>query len=293
MKGFIKNLFGDKHAKDIKKVQPRVANINRIFESLSSLSNDELRGKTAEFQQKVHASTQEINEKMDALKHRAEHEEGIALYEKDEIYNEIDSLSEQRDEVIEQTLDAILEEAFAVVKETARRFKEEHKIYVRATELDKQLATTKDHIELEGDSAVYHTSWNAAGNLIEWDMLHYDVQLVGGMVLHSGKIAEMATGEGKTLVATLPAYLNGLVGYGVHIVTVNNYLAKRDAEWMGPIMEFLGLTVDCLDNYDPNTDERRAAYKANITYGTNNEFGFDYLRDNMVRNASEQVQQKL
>ncbi|MBX2845983.1 MAG: preprotein translocase subunit SecA [Saprospiraceae bacterium] len=292
MIGLIKKVFGDKHAKDIKKLEPRVVQINEIYNSYAALTVDELRGKTSEFRQRITAHLADINERIENLKQKAETDDSLELYEKDDIYNEVDSLIEEKDKQLEVILDEILEEAFAVVKETARRFKENDAISATATELDKQIASDREHISIDGDKVTYQTSWLAAGNRIDWDMVHYDVQLIGGMVLHSGKIAEMATGEGKTLVATLPAYLNGVAGEGVHVITVNDYLARRDSEWMGPIMEFLGLTVDCIDKHSPNTDSRRQAYNADITYGTNNEFGFDYLRDNMVRNASEQVQRK-
>lgn len=196
---------------------------------------------------------------------------------RDAIYHEVDELKKQRDQKIEEILQEILPEAFAVVKETSRRFKENETIESIASELDKELSIKKNHITIQGDKAIYKNEWNAAGNLVKWNMVHYDVQLIGGAVLHAGKISEMATGEGKTLVSTLPAYLNALAGEGVHIVTVNDYLAKRDSEWNGPIFEWLGLRVDCIDKHEPNSDARRKAYNADITYGTNNEFGFDYL----------------
>jgi len=213
--------------------------------------------------------------------------------EKEDIYKEIDQLILKRDENLEEVLLEILPEAFAVVKEVAKRFYDNETVEVTATELDKELSTQKENVVIQGDKAIHHTTWLVAGNETRWDMIHYDVQLVGGIVLHEGKIAEMATGEGKTLAATLPSYLNALSGQGVHIVTVNDYLAKRDAEWMGPILEFLGITVDCIDKYKAHSPERRKAYMAGVTYGTNNEFGFDYLRDNMVQSPTEKVQRKL
>ncbi len=292
MKGFLSKVFGDKHKRDVKKLNPLVDKINAEWEQIRPLSNDELRNKTVEFKAKISEHLRDIDERIATLKNKAETDESIGLYEKDDIYNEVDKLVEERDKELEVILKEILPEAFAVVKETTARFKEQDVITATATELDKEIAAAREHITISGNEATFETSWLAAGNKIEWDMVHYDVQLIGGIVLHEGKIAEMATGEGKTLVATLPAYLNGLAGLGVHIVTVNDYLARRDSEWMGPIMEFLGLTVDCIDKYDSHSDGRRAAYKADITYGTNNEFGFDYLRDNMVRNGAEQVQQK-
>ncbi len=210
----------------------------------------------------------------------------------DVLYQEIDALKKDRDEQIEEVLETLLPEAFAVVKETARRFKENAEMVATATELDRNLSIKKEHIRIDGQQSVYNNSWMAAGSPITWNMVHYDVQLIGGSVLHKGKIAEMATGEGKTLVSTLPAYLNALSGEGVHIVTVNDYLARRDSEWNGPIFEWLGLTVDCIDKHEPNSESRRKAYLADITYGTNNEFGFDYLRDNMVHSPDEMVQRK-
>lgn len=288
---FLKTVFGDKHTKDINKIKPRVEKINQHFAQLQSLSNDELRQKTVHFKSAISDHLQPINDEIESLKNKAEDEE-LILVEKDELYNKVDELIEQRDEQLEEILDQLLEEAFAVVKETAKRFTEAEQISATATDLDKQLSATRDHISIDGDQVIYSTSWVAAGNQIDWAMVHYDVQLIGGIVLHQGQVAEMATGEGKTLVATLPAYLNGISGYGVHVVTVNDYLARRDAEWMAPIMEFLGLTVDCIDKYKPNSEERREAYLNDITYGTNNEFGFDYLRDNMVRNPKELVQRK-
>ena len=292
MLNIFKKLFGDKHAKDINKLQPRVANINENFAQLQSLSIDELRGKTAAFQQKIQAHLQPIHDEIERLQNEAESNDALSLDEKDSIYNQVDEKKEERDKELEVILDQILEEAFAVVKEVARRFTENDSLTGTATELDQILAEKKDYINIQNNQVTYQTSWDAAGTEINWQMVHYDVQLIGGMTLHEGKVAEMQTGEGKTLVATLPAYLNGIAGYGVHVVTVNNYLAIRDSEWIGPIMEFLGLTIDCVDKYKPNTDERRNAYLADITYGTNNEFGFDYLRDNMVRNQKELVQGK-
>ncbi len=211
---------------------------------------------------------------------------------KDALYIEMDELKKKRDDLIEEVLETILPEAFAVVKETARRFKENSQIITTANDRDRELSVVKDYVKIEGEKAIYSNSWTAAGGAITWNMVHYDVQLIGGAVLHSGKIAEMATGEGKTLVSTLPAYLNALAGEGVHIVTVNDYLARRDSEWNGPIFEWLGISVDCIDKHEPNSEARRKAYMADITYGTNNEFGFDYLRDNMVHTPDEMVQRK-
>jgi preprotein translocase subunit SecA len=293
MIGFISKIFGgSKSEKDIKSIQPRVSIINQHWVSLQSLSNDELRGKTFEFRQRIQNYLQDLDNKIAELTKHGEELPFSDIGGKDSIYQEIDSLKKDRDKKIEEVLNEILPEAFAVVKETARRFKENSELVSTATTLDRELSVKKDYIRIEEDKSIYKNSWTAGGNLITWNMLHYDVQLIGGMVLHSGKIAEMATGEGKTLVSTLPAYLNALAGEGVHIVTVNDYLAKRDSEWNGPIYEWLGLTVDCIDKHQPNSHERRLAYHADITYGTNNEFGFDYLRDNMVHTPDEMVQRK-
>ena len=293
MIGVISKLFGgSKSEKDVKKIKPLVAQINQFFNQYQSLSNDELRNKTAAFKQRIaahlnHIDTDIVNKKLAAEELPIEDITG-----KDTFYKQIDELNTDRDKQLEVVLQEILPEAFAVVKETSRRFKENETIESTATELDRTLAIKKDNIIIKGDKAIYKNSWTAGGAMVSWNMVHYDVQLIGGMVLHSGKIAEMATGEGKTLVSTLPAYLNALSGQGVHIVTVNDYLAKRDGEWNGPIFEFLGLRVDCIDKHEPNSDERRHAYNADIIYGTNNEFGFDYLRDNMVHTPKEMVQRK-
>lgn len=286
----IGKIFGTKFDKDIAIYSPRIAAINEAFEELNSLSDDQLRQKTLEFRQRIKEHLAGIDEDIVALETESK---GVSDFNrKEDIYSEIDQLRKDRDAHLEEILKELLPEAFAVVKETCRRFTINKTISVTATEHDKDLAAKKSYISIEGDKAIYQNSWVAAGGEITWNMVHYDVQLIGGMVLHDGKIAEMATGEGKTLVATLPAYLNGLSGQGVHIITVNNYLAIRDSEWIGPIFEFLFLTVDCIDKYRPHTPDRSAAYRCDITYGTNNEFGFDYLRDNMVRSADEKVQGK-
>ncbi|GAB3011947.1 preprotein translocase subunit SecA [Niabella terrae] len=293
MFGFLSKVFGgSKSEKDTKKLLPVVEKVNKYFEEYQSLSNDQLRGKTAEFKERIAAHLQKIDEEIEALNQQAETLSHEALLEKDEIYKKVDDLKKDRNKEIEKALEEIMPEAFAVVKETARRFKENENIISRATDLDRDLSVKADYISVDGDNAIYKNSWTAAGGTVTWNMLHYDVQLIGGSVLHSGKIAEMATGEGKTLVSTLPAYLNALAGQGVHIVTVNDYLARRDQEWNGPIFEWLGLRVDCIDKHQPNSAARRNAYLADITYGTNNEFGFDYLRDNMVHAADEMVQRK-
>ncbi len=285
-----KKLFGTKYDRDVKKYAPIVEQINQIYTQLISLSNDELRNKTLDFRQRIKDHLAGIDADIVNLKEKAQKEDD--LYKKEELYIEVDKLNKERDEHLEDILKEILPEAFAVVKETARRFTEEESLTVTATDHDREIAASKNHVIIDGDKAIYKTSWVAAGGDIEWKMVHYDVQLIGGMVLHEGKIAEMQTGEGKTLVATLPAYLNGLSGLGVHVVTVNDYLARRDSEWIGPLMEFLLLTIDCIDKYKPHSRGRVAAYKKDIIYGTNNEFGFDYLRDNMVKSASEVVQGK-
>ena len=293
MKGFLAKIFGgNKSEKDVKKIAPLVIKINEFFTQYQSLSNDQLRNKTQEFRSRIKAHLTAIDEQINSKKIEAEALPVTSITEKDTIYHEIDTLKKDRNKQIEEILEQILPEAFAVVKETSKRFKENEKLESTATELDRQLAVKKDHISINGDTSVFNNTWKAGGGDVSWNMVHYDVQLIGGSVLHSGKIAEMATGEGKTLVSTLPAYLNGLAGEGVHIVTVNDYLARRDSEWNGPIFEWLGLTVDCIDKHEPNSDARRAAYNADITYGTNNEFGFDYLRDNMVHNPDEMVQRK-
>jgi preprotein translocase subunit SecA len=293
MAGFLSKLFGgNKSEKDVKKITPQVGKINEFFAQYQSLSNDELRNKTQEFRQRIQQYLSVIDEQIKSKQTTAEELSVEAINEKDIIYQEVDKLKKDRDKQIEEILQELLPEAFAVVKDTARRFKENSTLESTATELDRKLAVTKDHIIIQGDKSIFNNSWKAAGGDVTWNMVHYDVQLIGGAVLHSGKIAEMATGEGKTLVSTLPAYLNALAGEGVHIVTVNDYLARRDSEWNGPIFEWLGITVDCIDKHEPNSDARRTAYNSDITYGTNNEFGFDYLRDNMVHNPDEMVQRK-
>ncbi len=298
MLDFIGKLIGGrKSEKDIKKVNPIVREINEYYEQFQSISNDELRAKTVDFRERVNAYLKELDEEIKSKEKEAE-EAGMDIFRKDEIYEEVDKIKEKRDEKLEDILMEILPEAFAVMKETAHRFKENEKLEATATDLDRRLAVNNSYIHIkegnEGqeDQVVYDHTWEAAGNEITWDMLHYDVQLIGGVILHQGKVAEMATGEGKTLVSTLPAYLNGLTGEGVHIVTVNDYLARRDQEWNSPLLEFLGLTTDCIDKHQPHSEERRKAYQADVIYGTNNEFGFDYLRDNMVHTPDEMVQRK-
>ena len=293
MSGFLSKLFGgNKSEKDVRVITPYVAQINAFFDQYQSLTSDELRNKTDEFRQRIKEYLAETDELINAKKTEADQLPSIDIGGRDLIYQEVDALVKERDKKIEEILLQILPEAFAVVKETARRFKENTELVSAASELDRTLSLTKKYIIIDGDKAIYKNSWPAGGTEITWNMVHYDVQLIGGIVLHEGKIAEMATGEGKTLVSTLPAYLNALAGNGVHIVTVNDYLARRDSEWNGTLFEWLGLTVDCIDKHEPNSDDRRKAYNSDIVYGTNNEFGFDYLRDNMVHTPDEMVQRK-
>ncbi|MCY7422238.1 MAG: preprotein translocase subunit SecA, partial [Chitinophagaceae bacterium] len=293
MLSILSKIFGgNKSQKDVKLLLPVVEKVNQFFTQYQSLSNDELRGKTDEFRTRIKNHLQEIDNTLEAKKAEAEGLPVEEISERDAIYQQIDKLKKERDTLIEAILAEIQPEAFAVVKETARRFTNNGEVVATVTDLDRELTLKKEHIRIEGNQVIYKNTWLAAGGLVTWNMVHYDVQLIGGSVLHQGKISEMATGEGKTLVSTLPAYLNALAGEGVHIVTVNDYLARRDSEWNGPIFEWLGLTVDCIDKHQPNTENRRQAYLADITYGTNNEFGFDYLRDNMVHTPDEMVQRK-
>ncbi len=289
---FFKKLFGDKASRDLKAIQPILDEILKAYKHISNLSVDDLRHKTIEFKDTIEKAIATEEKEINQLKQQLENEYDLAADIKEKIYNQIDKLEKQQYEKTEEVLNQILPEAFAVIKAAADLFKNNERIIARATDLDRNLAAQHDFVEIEGDLSVYKNSWMAGGNLITWDMVHYDVQFIGGIVLHQGKISEMATGEGKTLVATLPVYLNALAGKGVHVVTVNDYLAKRDSEWMGVIYNFLGLTVDCIDKHEPNSVARRNAYLADITYGTNNEFGFDYLRDNMTGNPDELVQRK-
>ncbi len=284
-------IFGNKSERDIKEIQPVIEKIREEYERLQDLSDDELREKSAALKKYVRDRIAEEEKGIRELRKKAESDE-IPVDEKEDLYREIDKKEKELDKKIEKVLDEVLPQAFAIVKDTARRFKENETLEVQATDFDRELAVSSDFVELKGDKAIWKNRWMAGGNEITWDMVHYDVQLIGGVVLHQGKIAEMATGEGKTLVATLPVFLNALAGKGVHVVTVNDYLAKRDAEWMGPIYQFHGLSVDCIDKHQPSSPERRAAYQADITYGTNNEFGFDYLRDNMAINPDDLVQRK-
>ena len=289
--GFFTKLFGNKAMRDNKALQPILDKTLAAYETIKTLDIDALRHKTVEFKEYVNNYIAEEEARIKELKLKAETED-LDLEKKNEIFEQVDKLEKQQLDKIEEALNNIMPEAFAVLKETAKRFKENEVVEATATDLDRELAAKFDHINIEGDKVYYDNSWIAGGNTVTWDMVPYNVQILGGTVLHQGKIAEMATGEGKTLVATFPVYLNALAGRGVHVVTVNDYLAKRDSEWMGTIYEFLGLTVDCIDKHEPNSQARRNAYLADITYGTNNEFGFDYLRDNMTGNPEELVQRK-
>ena len=288
----ITKIFGSKSDKDIKAVMPYVIKINEVYAQLSNLSNDELREKKNKLRAKIDGDLKSIDDQVAELTKHVEDDTSLDIHAKDDIFKQIDALEETRNEELEKVLIEVLPEAFAIVKETARRFTENKQIEVTATMHDKQYAANHENVEISGEKALWKNSWTAAGGEIEWNMIHYDVQLIGGVVLHKGMIAEMATGEGKTLVSTLPSFLNALSGRGVHLVTVNNYLAIRDSEWMAPLFEFHGLSVDCIDKHEPHSEERREAYNADITYGTNNEFGFDYLRDNMSREPSDLVQRK-
>lgn len=286
----IKVFVGDKSQKDVKALQPYLNKIKTFEEPLKTLSHDELRERTIFFKDKIKQARSEKDTKIEALKQEVENI--VDIDKREDIYVAIDALEKEAYDISEKTLMEILPEAFAVVKETARRFKDNTQIVVTATPKDRELSAIKSYITLDGDTSIWANSWSAAGKEITWDMIHYDVQLIGGMVLHEGKVAEMQTGEGKTLVATLPLYLNALTGNGVHLVTVNDYLAKRDSTWKAPLFEFHGMTVECIDNYQPSSEGRKKAYDADITYGTNNEFGFDYLRDNMAHSPEDLVQRK-
>ncbi|MFN3916446.1 MAG: preprotein translocase subunit SecA [Flavobacteriales bacterium] len=288
----LKVFFGDKSEKDVKEIMPYVGKTNEIFATLNHISHDELRQRSNNIKKKISDYVSAEVSKIKSLKEQVERSPDMSILDKEKIFEEADSIEKNIDKKLEEILLELLPEAFAVIKETARRFKENEELIVTATEFDKKIASKKSHVTLDGDKAIWKNSWDAAGTKVTWDMVHYDVQLIGGVALHQGKIAEMQTGEGKTLVATLGVFLNALAGRGVHLVTVNDYLAKRDSEWMGPLYEFHGLSVDCIDKHQPNSPERREAYQADITFGTNNEFGFDYLRDNMVNDPEMLVQRK-
>jgi len=289
----IRKFVGDKSQKDLKEIQPILNQINAFGPVMEGLSHDQLREKSSELKQRIQHHIAPFETEIASLKEQAEALSGSELQAKDELFQQVDKLSKEADQALEEILMQILPEAFALVRETARRFKENTSISVQASEMDMALAAQgKSYVSIEQQTAHWKNTWNAAGNPLTWDMVHYDVQMIGGIALHQGNVAEMATGEGKTLVATLPVFLNALGGKGVHVVTVNDYLAKRDSEWMGPIYEFHGLSVDCIDKHQPNSNGRRNAYAANITFGTNNEFGFDYLRDNMAVEGNHLVQRK-
>ena len=285
----IGKLFGNKNTRDMREIQPWVDKVKKAYPAIEKLDNDGLRAKTQELKERIKQSAAEENAKIAELKAKVEETE---IEEREQLFNEIDKLENAVLDKYEVALDEVLPEAFSIVKETARRFTQNEEVVVTATDMDRTLAATKDFVRIEGDKAIYTNHWEAGGNDTVWNMIHYDVQLFGGVVLHKGKIAEMATGEGKTLVATLPVFLNALTGNGVHVVTVNDYLAKRDSEWMGPLYMFHGLSVDCIDKHQPNSEARRQAYLADITFGTNNEFGFDYLRDNMASSPADLVQRR-
>ncbi len=287
----LKSLFGDKSSRDMKNIRPLLEKVKAAYPEIEKLTNDELRAKSKEIQQYVQDAAKPYKEKMDELRAKIE---DTPIDDREPIFNEIDKQDKEMLEALEKALNDVMPVAFSIVKDTARRFKENEETVVTATDFDRELAANpkNDFITIDGDKAIYHNEWTAGGNKIKWDMVHYDVQIIGGIVLHQGKISEMATGEGKTLVGTLPVFLNALTGNGVHMVTVNDYLAKRDSEWMGPLYEFHGLSVDCIDKHQPNSPERRKAYQADITFGTNNEFGFDYLRDNMALSPADLVQRR-
>ncbi|MBD3638904.1 MAG: preprotein translocase subunit SecA [Crocinitomicaceae bacterium] len=292
MLDIFKKIVGSKSKKDDKIYQPYVEKVKTYESKIETLSNDELRAKTISFKEQIAAAVQNLEDEITRLEKQVEDNPGMDFQQKDEIYNKVDKLKKEVDQEIEEVLEGILPEAFAVVKETAKRFTADEDVVVTATDYDRELAEKWDFVDIDGDKAIYHKTWTAGGSQVTWNMVHYDVQLYGGAVLHKGNIAEMQTGEGKTLVATLPVYLNALPGKGVHLVTVNDYLAKRDSEWMGPLYQFHGLSVDCIDKHKPNSPERKKAYRADITFGTNNEFGFDYLRDNMSSDPDQIVQHK-
>ncbi len=283
----LSKMFGNKSTRDMKEIQPHVEKVKQAYEIIDKLDNDALRAKTKELQQQVQHSADDLREEINKLKEKVE---TLPLEDRESVFNHIDKLEKEVLQRFEDELDKIMYDAFAIMKSTARRFASGNDVIVTANDFDRTLAATHDFVSIEGDKAIYHNHWIAGGNDMEWNMVHYDVQLFGGVVLHKGKIAEMATGEGKTLVATLPVFLNALTGNGVHVVTVNDYLAKRDSEWMGPLYMFNGLSVDCIDKHQPNSEARRRAYRADITFGTNNEFGFDYLRDNMAISPKDLVQ---
>ena len=283
-------LFGNKSQRDLKEITPYVDKIKAAYPAIEALSHDELRTRSADIRKRIRDYVSEEKKRIEELRKGIDEKE---LEERETIWAEVDEIEKKIADQYEKVLEEVLPEAFAIVKDTARRFVQNEEITVTATDFDRDLAAGHDFVRIEGDKAIYQNHWIAGGNEVKWDMVHYDVQLFGGVVLHKGKIAEMATGEGKTLVATLPVFLNALTGEGVHVVTVNDYLSKRDSEWMGPLYMFHGLSVDCIDKHQPNSDSRRKAYLADITFGTNNEFGFDYLRDNMAISPQDLVQRNI
>ena len=283
----IAKLFGTKSDRDLKEIMPYVDKVNAIYPSIAAMDVNDMRARLQEIRAEIQSAGAEKREKINAIKANIENTD---LSERENLYAQVDKLEKEILEALEKALDKNLSEVFAIIKDTARRFKENEELRVKATDFDRKLAVKHDFVEIDGDDAIYFNSWEAGGNILKWEMVHYDVQLIGGVALHKGKIAEMQTGEGKTLVATLPVFLNALTGNGVHVVTVNDYLSKRDSEWMGPLYMFHGLSVDCIDKHKPNSDARREAYNADITFGTNNEFGFDYLRDNMASSPLDLVQ---
>jgi preprotein translocase subunit SecA len=287
-----KAFVGDKSAKDIQEVQPIVDRVKELEPSLTGLTADDLRGRSEALRTRIRVHVAGEQKEIENLQDQAAALPLSQLDQKEALFEQVDALQLQINERLEEVLEEVMPEAFALVKETARRFAAEGEVEVTATELDKEIASSRDVVRVDGDKAFWSKSWTVAGTTVSWDMIHYDVQLIGGVALHRGKVAEMQTGEGKTLVATLPVFLNALAGRGVHVVTVNDYLARRDAEWMGPLYEFHGLTVDCVDKHQPNSESRREAYKCDVTFGTNNEFGFDYLRDNMASRPEQLVQRK-
>ena len=289
--GLLKKMFGSKAERDMKQIQPILAKVLAAYDRIDRLSDDELRSETDRIRKVIQDRIAADEAQKKALRAQLE-DVTIPVDKKEALATEVDKLTKKIDEEIEEVLNEVLPDAFAVMKSTARRFKEKEVVEVTATDMDREFSAKHDYVRIEGDKAYWSHTWMAGGNPTTWDMVHYDVQLIGGIVLHQGKIAEMATGEGKTLVATLPVFLNALAGKGVHVVTVNDYLSKRDSEWMGPLYEFHGLRVDCIDKHQPNSAARRAAYRADITFGTNNEFGFDYLRDNMAIDKNDLVQRK-
>ncbi|MDH5381514.1 MAG: preprotein translocase subunit SecA, partial [Cyclobacteriaceae bacterium] len=292
MLNLIAKIFGTKSDKDIKKLAPLVNKINEEYKYLSNISNDQLREKTSEVKAEIDNFLKAIDDEIAQLHGQINDNPEMDVYEKEGLFERIDKLEIERNVKLEEVLMQVLPKAFAIVKQTAHRFKNNTQLEVEASDFDREMAAIHDHVSINGNRAIWQNAWNAAGAKLTWAMEHYDVQLIGGIVLHEGKIAEMATGEGKTLVASLPAFLNALAKRGVHIITVNDYLARRDSEWMAPLFEFHGLKVDCIDKHEPHSPERKAAYNADITYGTNNEFGFDYLRDNMSKHPDELVQRK-